>query len=136
MNPVPSRVSQEGMVLIESLLAILVFAVGVLALVGLQATAMQESEANRQRTEAAFLANQILAEMWAGNPDNLASNAGTYDSVETAWGRRATEILPSGSVLVAVNGGAVTITVNWLPPGRDPEDPRVYAQTARIVGGI
>jgi type IV pilus assembly protein PilV len=135
MNAQLSRVSQEGVVLIESLLAILIFAVGVLALVGLQATAIQESEANRQRTEAAFLANQIVAEMWAGNPNNLAASAGTYDSVESPWGRRALEVLPSGSVQVVVNGGAVTVTVNWFPPRRDPNTPRVYVQTTRIVSG-
>lgn len=130
----PNR--QSGLVLIESLLAILIFAIGVLALVGLQATAMRESEANRQRTEASFLVNQVIAEVWAGNPANIAARAGTYADDDTAWGRRAAAALPNGAVVVTVNGATVTVTATWIPPDHDPENPRTYTQITRIAGSI
>ena len=58
---------QSGVILIEALVAILIFSVGILALVGLQATAIKQSTDARYRTEAAALANELIAEMWVSD---------------------------------------------------------------------
>ncbi len=126
--------NQAGVILIESLLAILIFAIGVLALVGFQATAIKESEANRQRTEASFIANQIIGDLWARDPANIAASAGDYDDDSSAWGKRVVEALPNGNLNVTVAGSTVTVTITWVPPDHNPDEPRTYTQTTQIVG--
>ena len=62
MNPMraPRRHTQSGVMLIEALIGILIFSVGILALIGLQAAAMRGVSDARYRTEAAQFANDLL----------------------------------------------------------------------------
>ena len=66
---------QSGMILIEALLAILIFSLGILALVGLQATAVKQSADAKYRTEAALLANEIIGQMWVSDRTTAALQA-------------------------------------------------------------
>ena len=56
--------SQGGVILIEALIGILIFSIGILALIGMQAAAMKNTTDAKYRSEAAFLANQIIGQMW------------------------------------------------------------------------
>lgn len=67
--------AQRGSMLLEGLIAILIFSVGILALVGMQAISIKNTAEAKYRADAAFLANQILGRMWADAPANLASYA-------------------------------------------------------------
>lgn len=65
--------------LVEVMIALVIFSVGILGVVGIQATTISNSTEAQRRTDASFLANQILAQMWVDplvttNPDNLAVN--------------------------------------------------------------
>ncbi|PJC03819.1 MAG: prepilin-type cleavage/methylation domain-containing protein, partial [Gallionellales bacterium CG_4_9_14_0_8_um_filter_55_61] len=51
--------------LLEALIAFLIFAMGLLGVIGLQATAINNTLDARYRSDAAFLANQIIAQIWA-----------------------------------------------------------------------
>lgn len=51
--------------LIEAMLAILIFSIGVLGIIGLQAAAAKASADARYRSEASLLANEIIGRMWA-----------------------------------------------------------------------
>ena len=63
---VPSlRQLQQGVMLLEALVAIAVFSIGVLGLIGLQSAAIKNTDEARQRAAAAFFANQIIGSMWA-----------------------------------------------------------------------
>jgi type IV pilus assembly protein PilV len=62
---------QSGVMLLEALIALLIFSVGILAIVGMQASAFQDMGEAKYRSDAAFLANQVIAEMWS-NANNLA----------------------------------------------------------------
>lgn len=53
--------------LIEALLAILIFSIGVLGIIGLQGTAVKVSTDAKYRSEAALLANDLIGRMWAGD---------------------------------------------------------------------
>ena len=66
---------QRGVMLLEALVAILLFSMGILALVALQAVAIKNTADAKYRADAAFLANQIIARMWMENPANLATYA-------------------------------------------------------------
>jgi len=76
----PSRAPmyrQRGAYLLEALIGILIFALGVLGIVGLQAASLHTTADSGLRAEAVFAANQLLGQMWTDNPANLSAN---YDS--------------------------------------------------------
>jgi type IV pilus assembly protein PilV len=63
-KPLPIRAREEGVMLIEALIAILIFSIGILAVVGMQATAIKNVTESKSRSEAAFLAEELMAQMW------------------------------------------------------------------------
>lgn len=65
---------QRGFTLLEALIAILIFSFGILALIGLQAAAINDVRDAKFRADAAFLANQIVGLMWSDDPDNNLTN--------------------------------------------------------------
>src|SRR3954468_14872308 len=74
----PTR-SQRGVMLIEALIAILIFTIGILGVIGLQAAAVQQSTDAKNRTEAAYMADQLMGSMWSGNR-TVANLRTQYDS--------------------------------------------------------
>jgi len=56
---------QQGSVLIESMVALVIFSMGVLALVGLQSAMIKNSSDNRYRAEAQLIAQTHIANMMA-----------------------------------------------------------------------
>jgi type IV pilus assembly protein PilV len=54
---------QDGVMLIEALVGILIFAIGILALIAMQATAIRATQDARYRTEAVNYANQLLSQI-------------------------------------------------------------------------
>ena len=115
--PTKTPVNQQGVVLIEALIAILIFSMGIMALLGLQAAMINNTSDNKYRTDASFIAQQLIGSMWA-DPANLASYAcnttaaGTCGDIGTS--------LPNGTQTITVAaGGLVTITVTWQAPGGD-----------------
>ncbi len=67
---------QSGFALLEGLIAILIFSMAILGVVGMQATAIAKSSESQYRADAAFLANQLFAQMWAhaGSGVNVAGS--------------------------------------------------------------
>lgn len=70
-----SRKSQYGVMLLESLISIAIFSIGVLGLIGLQAAAIKSTGDARERAVAAFYANQLIGYMWSDARANLSSYA-------------------------------------------------------------
>ena len=70
-----SRRRSAGFTMIEVLVALLVFSLGVLGLVAIQATATRMASDARDRAVATFLADQILARMLISNPTTALSFA-------------------------------------------------------------
>jgi len=58
---------QSGVMLIEALIAILIFSIGILGIVGLQSSAVKASTDAKYRSEAALLANELIGRMWASD---------------------------------------------------------------------
>jgi type IV pilus assembly protein PilV len=71
----PAR-AQRGIVLIDAMVAILIFSVGILGMVALQASAVEMTGAANYRLTAATLADHVIAQMWASPPADLASFRG------------------------------------------------------------
>ena len=61
------RKSQSGVMLLEALIAILIFSLGILGLVGMQASAVRASRDAQFRSQAGLLANQLVGQMWSGD---------------------------------------------------------------------
>jgi type IV pilus assembly protein PilV len=121
---------QRGIALLEALIAIFLFSLGILALVGLQAVMSKNVTQAKLRGEASFLANQLIGQMWVDQA-NLARYAVTEGVCVAAAGATANancsnwltsvqQALPSGSADVAINGNQVNISLNWQLPGEIP----------------
>ena len=109
--PLPS--AQKGVVLLESLIGILVFSLGLLALTGLQAAMIKNTDDAKYRAEAAFVAQQKLSEVWLnvdGNNQIAGYNEGNLAVPQLPGGSMDVEVAPDNSCLV-------TVTVNWQLPG-------------------
>jgi type IV pilus assembly protein PilV len=76
-QPLPQAGQQSGVMLIEAMLAILIFSIGVLGIIGLQAAANKASVQAKYRSEASLLANEIIGRMWASDR-KLATIAGNF----------------------------------------------------------
>jgi len=114
-----NRKVQQGVVLIEALLGILIFSIGILAMIGMQAVAVKNTIDAQYRTEASFLANEIVGTMWVNNaaPSSFDTTTGGTNAARTAWVARVASMMPSGSGTIAVSGNTATITVSWTLPG-------------------
>jgi type IV pilus assembly protein PilV len=99
---------QQGVVLLEALIAVLIFSMGILALVGLQGAMVKNTSDNKYRADASFVAQNRIAEMWA-NSNNLAS----FNEPGTAIAA-----LPNGNRTTTVAArGLATVTISWQAPG-------------------
>lgn len=129
---------QRGFTLLEALVAILIFSFGILALIGLQAVAINDVRDAKFRADAAFLANQIVGLMWSDDPDNnlanYALNTGGANCVFNGgaaapggsraainlndWGTQVSQTLPGSTAAqrqILINGASreVTVTLCW-----------------------
>lgn len=119
----PSRAtarSQGGVMLLEALVAILIFSLGIIALLGLQANSIIQVSQAKYRTDASYLANQIIARMWVDQA-NIASYVAKGYAGRQDWDTLVASTLPAGDGAIAVTGNQVTVTVRW----RQPEDTTV-----------
>ena len=112
---------QTGIMLLEALIALLIFSVGILAIVGMQASAFQDMGESKYRTDAAFLANQLIAEMWSNSTnldDYVYDGSGAPPLAIQDWVATVDKRLPG----VTANQptierdpatNAMTVTVSW-----------------------
>jgi type IV pilus assembly protein PilV len=132
------RAYQSGVMLLEVLVGILIFSIGIVAMLGMQATAMRATVDAKYRTEASFLANEIIGEMWVDriNLANYQTPATCPAGKPCAWISRVQTLLPnatgSNAPSIAVSGSAVTITVRWRRPGETADSN--HTATATING--
>ncbi|HWV09953.1 MAG TPA: type IV pilus modification protein PilV [Pseudomonas sp.] len=103
------------MALIEVLMAVLIFSVGILGLVGLQSRAIQLSMDTEDRNRAALLANELVNEMWLRRTPTVPAG------VETAWQDKVKDAtksgLPGGDGKYEVTGRQADVTIEWQSPG-------------------
>ncbi|WP_292935268.1 hypothetical protein [Noviherbaspirillum sp.] len=120
MSYARSHEKQRGMMLLEGLIAIVIFSLGILAIVGLQSASVRHTTDAKYRMDASFLANQSIGLMWTKRSD-LDSFKVTNEDVTS---------LPNGKRTIDVNGKDVTVTVTWQLPGEPAA--HSYAIAARI----
>jgi len=142
--------AQRGVMLIEALIGILIFSIGILALVAMQAQAIRQSAEAKFRSDASYLANSLIGRMWTDRA-NLASYAhrqtdtagslcaptgtdSTYNYVTAVWLVKVAAALPGATaatqqVKVEANN-KVTVSVCWMSP--QDNTPHRHVVTAYI----
>ncbi len=137
--------AQRGVVLIEAMIAILLFSMGVLAIVGLQAVMVKNVADSKYRSEAGYIAQQVIGQMWLFDPKDpgyaLQIEPFLTPNVDIS------SLLPGGKRTVSQpTTGHFTVVVGWTAPGEDPADDdttppcfmavaHCFTTTASITGG-
>lgn len=135
--------SSTGFTLLEVMVAMVIFSIGLLGLAGIQATAMQNNNTAYTRTVAMQLAYN-MADVLRASTDNAGYMVSTFNSITTAaaspatscvqsngntapnctqanlasfevfhWKKRIEEELPSGLGSISKTGDVYTITIMW-----------------------
>ena len=142
-----TRGGQRGVMLIEMLIAVLLFSLGILGVVALLAQSTRHIGGAQYRGEAVFLANALVSQMWV---DDRTSIDKTY--LDTTYGdagggpgytafKEMVRTLPGADLLTnapqvkvaagpAMTSSVVTVTVFWQLPGEP--SPSNYSTTAVI----
>ena len=121
---------QSGSFMLESLVALLIIALGLLGIVGLSARSVQIVDASNHQGEAALLAYSLVGQMWVSS-HSLPTLQANFDSVTPGNGAgyvefksRVLQRLPNSlapDVLVTAgptaNSSDVHITIKWTSPG-------------------
>ena len=130
-NKSNARAGERGMVLIEALIAVLIFSIGILAVIGLQAGSIAAVADAKYRVDAGTVANRLLGVLWA---NSTTLSAGTTAGAVTE--------LPSGAfsqTLTAITdpldptstiGYTAAVVVNWQPPNATTA--HTFSATANI----
>jgi type IV pilus assembly protein PilV len=149
--------SQSGVLLIEAMVAILIFTIGVIALMGVQAAAVRSNSDAKIRMDAEFLADQLLAEMTVDGRAPLTNSidAGLlqakYGSASggsgfLSWQVRVADLANGGvptagiatPLTVAVTqlnnppAAVVSIAIQWVAPNDSTLTPRKLVTTSVI----
>jgi type IV pilus assembly protein PilV len=90
---------------------VVIFSIGLIALVGISAQALNQVTQSRARNDASFLASELIGEMWVSPSTPAAFNA-------TTWLARVRDPanLPGGDAVLqfdAADPTKVTITISW-----------------------
>ncbi len=138
--------------LLEALIAILLFSIAILGLAGLQARGIEVVRDAEYRAQASLFANQIIGQMWADrfNVPLFALNAGaapcaggnnvSAHPAVIAWLNGLAGAVPGAlpgaaglvqQIEVAPNN-VVTVTVCWQAP--QDAAPHAFTMTAQIQG--
>jgi len=119
---------ERGVMLIEALIAILIFSIGILAVVGMQSSAIKTVTDAKVRSDAGFLANELMAQIWndAGNINSyIYPGSGAVPPRLAGWVNRVNSRMPGAATSVPPTvqvtggtplGGLVQITVFWQQP--------------------
>lgn len=108
--------NQQGVSLIEVLVAVVVLAVGLLGLAGLQATSIKSNDSANLRSQASLLAYDVADRMRAMR---TAAFEGRFDddsghAERTSWNQAIAWYMgESATGSITRNNNVVTITISW-----------------------
>jgi type IV pilus assembly protein PilV len=119
-----TTIKQRGVFILESLIAVLIFSVGILGIVGLLAVSVTNAAGAKYRNDASLLANSIVGQMWVDDKTNasLKTNFESPNGTKfVTWKSDVTNAMPGSAAnppTITINTSNVaTITVRWQAPG-------------------
>jgi len=128
--------SQHGFVLLEVMVALLVFSLGILGLVSMQATSLINISESQYRTEAAIWANTLIGQIRTADPTTRGTTFATAGSSYTTWKNQlinSTSGLPVASntpPTVTITNNQVVISIFWR--SRSGSGNHQYVITAQL----
>lgn len=123
MNGQSRRSHQRGSHLLEALVAIALFAFGILGLVGVLAQSIRATHEARLRTEAAALAQAMLAEMWTMPGAEIEAKFAAGGAAHGMWSARIASLLPAAVTTIDFPAGlsaqsrSAVVSIAWSMPG-------------------
>lgn len=84
---------QRGSFILEALVSIVIFAVGMIALMGMSAQAVNQIGQTKYRNDASYLAEELIGQLWVS-----ASTPSTFDY--DAWTDKVAATLPEGAAVI------------------------------------
>lgn len=134
-TPIRFAHNQRGVMLLEALISILIFSIGILAIIGLQVNSIKLANDSRYRSDANLLANQLVGEMWVAqtSPTFVTDFSSPGGALYTAWAAKVASAVPTTgvsapSIAIAQSSLAIpsasnvisstaTIDIYWSIPG-------------------
>ena len=120
-NTMADHHNQNGFTLLEILLAITIFAIGLLAVATMQISAIQGNKLGNEWTQATTLAQQQLEALKSGDITTATYTAGAYfDANNPMTGTGASGGIFNRSWTIAANttfSVRTTVTVSWIQKG-------------------
>jgi type IV pilus assembly protein PilV len=120
------RTCQTGSALIEGLTAVTIFSLGIMGVIGLQASVLENNAQSQIRAEASYLAQEIMGVAMADAANvacytvNPASGACTNPVAQAAvadWQARVLDTLPGADAqlpaVILDADGTFTVTLQW-----------------------
>lgn len=147
-----SLASQTGVTMIEVLIALLIFAIGLLGVAGMQTLALKSTNNSNARTlvnlHAYEIAERMRANMSAaedGEYNGITAVTGATDCMPSCtpaqlaawdgdeWITNLQADVPTATAAVTYANGTATITINWTERGLgDDTENQTYTLRARI----
>lgn len=125
-QPSTPKSSQHGVVLLEAMIAILIFSMGVLAIVGLQAAMIKNTADSKFRADASYIAQQEIGRIWVSGVNCANYVAPNPDISDLLPNGRRTVVQPIACQFV--------VTITWQQPGAG-EVLHNFTTIASINGG-
>ena len=126
--------SQKGIALLEVLISLLIFSLGILGLIGLQTRAISLSVDAEDRNRAALLANEVASTMWLQGSVTLSAEK------LAAWQASVADLTKNGvpngvGTVTAVTGttNSADVKITWHPPSRSSDAADESNFTTRVV---
>ena len=128
---------QRGSSLLEGLLAIILFSIGLLSLLILLSATLIESSNARYRIEASLLINDLVSHMWIGDHSLNGLKTRYADTTSTdyqSWFTSVSNRLPGVSAktntpqITIDDARNVTVNLRWQVPG-DSNSHQMIVQT-------
>lgn len=125
MNTNSARHSVAGFTLLEVMISMLVLSIGLLGLAGLQATGIRNNHSAYMHSQALSYGYDIIDRMRANRLNALSGNYNLAIGVDAPsgtsiaetdlreWKNLVTANLTAGDASANVNGGVVTVVVQW-----------------------
>lgn len=150
-NPIANTFAQKGFTLIEIMVAVVILAIGLLGLAGLQATSLRFNNSAYYRSQATNLAYDMADRMRANRQAALGGGAYSGTVIQNpppacavvnlagtlaqqdiqAWRNALACTLPLGTGGITRNGDVFTIAIQW-DDSRGQQPPQVFSMDTEL----
>ena len=136
---------QSGSAMVEGLTAVTVFSIGILGVIGLQASVLENNAQAQFRAEASYLAEEVIglatadaanAACYAMNPGSPGCTNAFAQAAAQEWAERVQASLPGADEIppqvAHAADGTFTVTIQWKR--QSDETWNNYVSTTNISG--